>query len=209
MSTPPPSLAARQSDFTQRLIIDAAISLLEAAPVKELSIRAAAKKAGVSERTVFRYFQTRDDFLDAVAAEMGARLKAPAEPASIEDLLAYPRMIFSRFEDTAMLTKAALHSELYDRMRKADTEKRAAAVRALIDKAARGRPEEMRKLASANIRYYLIATTWHYYRYYFSLDFEEAVLCAQMSIAQTLKGLGIENSAIDEVLAGPPGDTLA
>jgi AcrR family transcriptional regulator len=199
MSTPPLSLAARQSDFTQRVIIDAAVALLEEAPVAELSIRAASKKAGVSERTVFRYFPTRDDFLDAVAAEMEARLKLPLDPGNVKELLAHPREVFARFEETTALTKAALHSELYDRMRKADTEKRTAAVRALLDKAAPTRPEEMRKLASANIRYHLIATTWHYYRFYFGFSFEETVRCARIAIAQTLKGLGVTDSAIDAV----------
>jgi AcrR family transcriptional regulator len=195
MSSPQPSLLARQSDFTQRLILDAAIALLEEAPVRELSIRAAAKRAGVSERTVFRYFQTRDDFLDAVAVEMAARLKVPVDPTSVEELLAYPREIFSRFEETAALTKAALHSELYDRMRAADTEKRAAAIAALLDRLAPKQSKEARKCASANVRYFLIATTWHYYRFYFGFSFDETVRCAQTAIAQTLSSLGVTDGS--------------
>jgi AcrR family transcriptional regulator len=204
MSIPPPSdstpsLVVQRSDFTQRLIIGAAIALLEEAPVQELSIRAAAKKAGVSERTVFRYFPSREDFLDAVAAEMTARVQVPLDPGTVDELLAYPRAIFMRFEETTALTKAALHSELYDRMRKVDTEKRAAALRALVDEIAPERSEETRKLASANIRYYLIATTWHYYRFYFGFTFEETIRCARMAIALTLKGLGVTDPAIEAV----------
>ncbi|MGJ0506942.1 MAG: TetR/AcrR family transcriptional regulator [Methylocystis sp.] len=201
MSTPPASLAARHSDFTQRLIVDAAITLLAEAPVRELSIRSAAKQAGVSERTVFRYFQTREDFLDAVATEMAARLKVPVDPADVGELLDYPRAIFSRFEETAALTRAALHSELYDRMRRVDTEKRAGAIRVLVDRVAPGRSEAAREIASAQIRYYLIATTWHYYRFYFGFDQETCIRAARQAIAQALRGLGVEDAAIDAALA--------
>jgi AcrR family transcriptional regulator len=201
MSTPRTSLAARQSDFTQQLIIDAAIAILEEEPVHELSIRATAKRAGVSERTVFRYFQTRDDFLDAVAAEMASRLKVPVDPATVEELLDYPEAIFSRFEAMAALTKAALHSELYGRMRTADTEKRALAIAALVDRLAPQRSPEARKRASANIRYFLIATTWRFYRFHFGLNLEDTIRCARRTIAQTLKGLGLTDPAIDQALS--------
>jgi glutathione S-transferase len=70
-------------------------------------------------------------------------------------------------------------------------ERRGAAVRQLIDRVAPTRPERERKLTAANVRYYLIATTWHYYRFYFGLSLEESIECARMAIAQALEGLGV------------------
>ena len=189
----PISLTERHAELTRQLILDSAIDLLQQAPVHELSVRAVAKHAGMSERTVFRYFANRDDFLDGVAREVSQRLQAPPGPTSIASLLAYPAAIYARFEAMTALTKAALHSELFDRIRNADAHRRGVAIRALIDRAAPDRPERERKLAAANIRYYLIATAWHYYRFYFELSFEESVECACMAITQTLHGLGIES----------------
>ncbi|MGJ0505545.1 MAG: hypothetical protein ACR652_00100 [Methylocystis sp.] len=131
---------------------------------------------------------------------MAAQLKVPLDPVSVEELLAYPKALFSRFEATTALTKAALHSELYDRMRTADTEKRAAAIGAFIDTLAPDRSQEARKRASANIRYFLIATTWHYYRFYFGFTLEDTERCARTTIAQTLQGLGVTDPAIDRVI---------
>jgi AcrR family transcriptional regulator len=196
MSIPLRSLASRHTDLTQRVILDAALELLEQASVHELSARAVAKHAGISERTIFRYFANRDDFLAAVAAATSDRLQVPVEPTSLEELLAFPQTIYTCFEDKIALTKAALHSELYDHIREADGERRGAAVRSLVDLLAPGMTEQERKLATANIRYYLVATTWHYYRFYFELSLEESIQCARMAIVQTLLGIGVKDPAL-------------
>ena len=196
MSIPLRSLVSRHTDLTQRVILDAALELLEQAPVHELSARAVAKHAGISERTIFRYFANRDEFLAAVAAAMSDRLQVLAEPTSVEELLAFPQTIYTCFEDKIALTKAALHSELYDHIREVDGQRRGAAIRNLVDHVAPDTTEQARKLAAANIRYYLVATTWHYYRFYFELSLEESVQCARTSIVQTLLGIGVNDPAL-------------
>jgi hypothetical protein len=70
-----------------------------------------------------------------------------------------------------------------------------------VDRLAPKRSEEARKRASANIRYFLIATTWHYYRFYFGFSHEETVRCARTMIAQTLKELGVVDPAIAHALS--------
>src|SRR6516162_9245341 len=59
------ALVARQTDLTQRLILDAALEVIAEAPTEPLSVRATARRAGMSERTVFRYFATREDLVTA------------------------------------------------------------------------------------------------------------------------------------------------
>src|SRR5690348_13966445 len=95
MSTTKPSLSERHSDLSQRVILDAAVELLERASVAELSVRAVAKQAAISERTVFRYFATRDELLDAIAQEVSRRLELPADPVSLEELLNYPEALYA------------------------------------------------------------------------------------------------------------------
>ncbi|HET6971158.1 MAG TPA: helix-turn-helix domain-containing protein [Phenylobacterium sp.] len=191
MSTQRSSLAARHADLTQALILESAVELLETASVTELSVRAVAKKADISERTVFRYFASRDDLLDAVALEISRRLDAPPNPETVEALIAYPEAMFARFEATAALTRAALHSELYHRIRARDALGRGAAIRALVDRLAPGRSERERRLAAASIHYQVIASTWRYYRDYFGFPLEDAAECARMAIVQALRGLDV------------------
>jgi AcrR family transcriptional regulator len=191
MSTAKPSLSERHSDLSQRVILDAAVELLERASVTDLSVRAVAKHAGISERTVFRHFATRAELLDVVAEEVSRRLKLPPDPTSLDELLDYPQAVYARFEATAALTKTVLHSELYHRVRSADAERRRAAIHRVLDSIAPGRPERERKLASANIHYHVIASTWHYYRVYFGLSLEDSVDCAKMAIVQAVAALGV------------------
>jgi AcrR family transcriptional regulator len=189
MSTP--SLTERHADLTQTLLVDAAIALLEAMPVTELSTRLVAEKAGVSARTMFRHFPTREGFLDAVADGISRRLRPPPPPQTLQGLLAFPAELYARLEANAALTRAALHSELYDRMRREGGTTRFEAISALIDELAPHRPAIERRVAAANIHYHLIASTWHYYRDYFGFELEDAVRCAVTAVAQALGGLGL------------------
>jgi AcrR family transcriptional regulator len=189
------SLVERLADHTQGLILASAIELLEQTQVGELTMRAVAARAGISERTVFRYFATRDAFLTAVAAEVTRRMELPADPSTMDELLSYPSTLYRRFEATAALTKAALQTELFPRMRNAQAQQRWKAVGKVIDRHAPKSSEHDRKLASANIRYFLSATTWHYYRFYFGFGLDETIECARTAVHQAVQGLGRRRKA--------------
>lgn len=61
------SLRDRQARLTRELILRAVADALQTEPVAEVSIPAVAEAAGVSLRTVYRYFPTRDELLTAAA----------------------------------------------------------------------------------------------------------------------------------------------
>lgn len=183
------TLADRKNEMTRQLILDAAVEMLEQAPVNELTVRAVAGQANISERTVFRYFPSRDDLIDAVVGEIRVRMALPAAPASIEELLAAPRALYEAFEKVAALTKAALHSEIYERMRETSAKERWLAVVRLIDAYAPHQPAWQRKIAAANIRYYLAASSWHYYRYYFGFSIEESIECAEAAVRLAIEAM--------------------
>ncbi len=190
MSTPASvTLTDRQSDLTRELILKAALDRLERASVDELTVRAVAKHANISERTVFRYFATREEFLDAVADVVRERLELPPVPRTVEEICGAPRALYSAFEAKRALTKAALHTDLFHRMRQTQAQERWKAVRKLVDALAPKRSERERKIAAANIRYYLAASTWFYYRFYFGFSLEESIACAETAIRQAIEGL--------------------
>jgi AcrR family transcriptional regulator len=192
MSRPAATLSQRHSDLTQELILAAAIDLLEHSSVAELTVRDVAQRANISARTVFRYFPTRDEFLDAIAAEVIRNLNLPPHPATIEELLNLPDALYRTFEAKTSLTKAALHSELFDRIRSAPAQQRWIAVGKLLDQhAAKATPRE-RKLAVANIRFFLSATAWHYYRFYFGFSLSDTIAAADAAIRQTLNGVAVK-----------------
>jgi AcrR family transcriptional regulator len=192
MSTTRSALVARQTDLTQRLILEAALEVAAEAPAEPLSVRATAKRAGMSERTVFRYFATREDLVTAAAGAFERRLNLPQAPDSLEGLVAYPEALYGCFEEHGTFIRAALPSELSQRLRGKAAVERRRAIAALIDRLAPECPEADRRIAAANIHYHLVASTWHYYRVHFDFSPEEAVQSARTVIVQSLKGLGIE-----------------
>jgi len=163
------TLADRRNDMTLRLILDAAVELLEQGGVRELTMRAVAKRANISERTVFRYYATREDFLDAVA------------------------------EEAQKLVIAGLHSELHDRIREAAARTRWKAIRKLIDEYAPASDARERKIVAANVCFYLGATAWHYYRFYFRMSPDETVSAAESAIRLALASLHTRTSGVSRV----------
>lgn len=184
------SLKDRQSDATRELILSTAVELLEKAGVADLTVRAVARSAGMSERTVFRYYATRDEFLDAVAEATAKRLRVPLPPASVEEIVDFPGRLYRSFEESAELTRAVLHTDVYSRARKHSGESRWQIVEKLIDKCARGRPKKERKIAATNINYFLSASTWNYYRTNFGLSNDETIACAKAAIKLIIDDIG-------------------
>jgi AcrR family transcriptional regulator len=183
------SLSDRRNDVTRKAILDAALDTLQHASVGELTVREVAKHANISERTVFRYFASREEFLDAVADAVRAEMALPEPPRTVEELRAAPRELYRAFEGKQNLVRAALHSELFHRMRETGAKTRWVAIGSAIDEAAPERSERDRKIAAANIRYFLAASTWHYYRFYFGFSLKETIACAETAIAQALDSL--------------------
>ena len=187
-----PSLAERHADHTRQWIVAAAVDVLEElGPAAVLTNAAVAGRAGISERTVYRHFATREALLDALAAEVAQRLGTPPVPSSPEALLRYPGQLFACFEARPQLTRSALTSEVFSRMRDGPAAQRWRVVQQMLDAHLPALPEAERAMTAANIRYLLAATTWHYYRHYFGFSLEQTVRCVQQALAFQLQGLGL------------------
>ena len=188
MSNEIPTLAERRTEFTRKLILDSAIDLLESGDV---TMRAVAKKAGMAERSLFRYFATRDELLDAVAAEAGRRLPTPPPPKTIGELRRYPSALYAVFEANERIVRAGLRSVIFERMRDNAARTRWSAVRRLVDEHAVRATAEERKLHAANICHWLGASMWHLYRTTMRLTAEETVKCAELGVGLALAALGL------------------
>jgi AcrR family transcriptional regulator len=185
------SLSERHVDQTRQWLVAAAVELMEANPDAPLVNQAIAQRSGVSERTVYRYFVTRDSLLDAVALAVSQRLESPLVPSTLALLPAFAQDLFASFERQPQLTRAALRPEVFVRMRDGVAAQRRTAIQSLVDVGFAQVPTEERRLAAANIRYLLSATTWRYYRDNFGFTPEEAVRSVQTAVRHTVAGLAL------------------
>ena len=83
-------LRAEQTAATRARIVDAAIDLLQAADSGDVAIPDVANRAGVSVRTAYRAFPTREDLLEGVLAELSLRFAAIAGtiPTTLDEYVA-------------------------------------------------------------------------------------------------------------------------
>jgi AcrR family transcriptional regulator len=181
-------LSDLQSEVTERLILEAALKVLER--TGEITARAAANEAGIAERTLFRYFGSREDFLAAAATALAREVQLPPPPTGVEDLRAMPRGLFTAMDAHRELIRAAWHSELRQHIIGKEANERWLGIRKVLDAAAPRAPERRRRLAAATLRYHLSATTWHYFRFVLQLPLEDTIEAAEMLVDQQLAGLG-------------------
>jgi AcrR family transcriptional regulator len=115
-------LRAKQSEQTRELILDALAAQLTQSGLADFSIPNVAERAGVSARTVYRYFPTREDQMNAVAEYMEEVAKGPAFPATPGDIPAHVRELygyFERYRDYVEATHVAqLAGEVAERRRR-------------------------------------------------------------------------------------------
>lgn len=79
-----PRLRDRQAEATRQAIIDAFLELAHEANSVSLSMPAVARRAGVSVRTLYRYFATKDELQDAVAYRAAQRAEATMSDPTLD-----------------------------------------------------------------------------------------------------------------------------
>src|SRR5271154_6276503 len=77
----PPAPKPYHHGDLRRVLIDAALRLAEEGGAEQVSVREAARRAGVSPGAPFRHFETRDALMTAVAEEAQRRFRAEIDAA--------------------------------------------------------------------------------------------------------------------------------
>ena len=98
-TTTTPTLRQRQNANTIKLILDAVGRCLRDTSLAELSFFLIAREAGIGERTVYRYFATRDALFDAFwRAHVQSIHPLPLDARS---LLSAPLRAFPKLDEQA------------------------------------------------------------------------------------------------------------
>lgn len=108
---PTDSLRTRQADLARTAILEALLEHLEHGDADDVSMDGLAQEAGVSRRTLYRYFPTRDALLAAAADWIRDDvLELPVEIGE-EGIAASFRRAAARLERHPRIARALLHTE--------------------------------------------------------------------------------------------------
>ena len=123
-------LREEQKEATRQRILDAAGKLMEDRGLQQFSYAALAEQAGVTERTVYRHFPSKDALLQGLWEWYAQRTRFGAIPQTERDLLAQPLRTFPAFEKDEELCRALWLSPQGRDFRLSNVEERKAGIKA-------------------------------------------------------------------------------
>src|SRR3954451_20548922 len=141
MSTRPYTspLRQRQTAETRAVILEALGAELAAGNVEEFSVARLARRAGVSERTVYRHFETREALLDGLSEWYNERVADFPADVAADAIAPTIAQVFADFDTHESLARAVLASpggrEMRDRARAARLARLDAALAPLLQPA--------------------------------------------------------------------------
>lgn len=183
-----PSIRAEHAERTRTRLIEAGLALL-ARGAEDLTLRAVAVEAGISERTLYRYFETREQFAEALSPRLRERSSVPL-PGSAEALNTYARALFETFERNRPLIEGMLASEGAREDLRRSRARNLEAMRALIDASFPRAPKRDRIAAATALRVLLAGSSWVYLRVSCGLENEALIAHAEWTIEAILARLG-------------------
>jgi AcrR family transcriptional regulator len=104
------SLRERQADYVRVVVLDSMIAALEKMNGDDLSMADIAKDAGISLRTLYRYFPDRASVLRAAGDHLYASEGVPLDIASPEDIAASFRHAAGRLGARPRLVRTLVYS---------------------------------------------------------------------------------------------------
>jgi len=172
---PPPSLREEHAERTRARILDAVVDLV-AGGAGEISVPEVARRSGVSLRTVYRYYPTRDDLLDAASDWIYRRTfgQLPLE----RELAGLPAAVAAgadQWEAHPELARAIAYAPSLKALVSSRRAERIAQIAHEVEEAAPNLSDRERREAAAVLGYLQSIRTWVTLRQDIGLDGDEAV----------------------------------
>jgi AcrR family transcriptional regulator len=154
------ALRERQMQETREAIFRATAEQLADLGATEFNIPRLAEAAGISIRTVYRYFLTKDDLLEAFAVWLDAQVGSVEPPADIESLLAAPEEVFPAFDEREALIRSQWVTVHGRTVREAGRRHRLAAYQKAMAEVTADLPAAEARRYLALIAYLFSSRTW-------------------------------------------------
>lgn len=168
------SLRTDYKRMTRERIVDAAIELIAESGGEQATIGAVAARSGITERTIYRHFDTRDDLMRAVWPRMQERVGSSGFPASAAELIDRPRKLFPRFDKHAGLVRASINSCVGKSLRTSVNADRQSAMVACVADAFPQLDKEAARRRAAVVQLLESADAWGVLKDFWEFDGAEA-----------------------------------
>lgn len=168
------SLRDEQAKVTRERILEAVGTIFERQPDAAFSFDDLAKEAGVSRRTIFRYFKDKDALLDAFLSRSNERLGVQVWPDCEADLVALPPDLFEALERNSGTTHAMNVSVAGREVRLRDNKARQAAFRKSLKNVSKGLSRQEKAYLEAVVHLLFTTSAWQVMKDHWKLEGRDA-----------------------------------
>lgn len=190
-----PPLREAHRDYTRRRILDAATEALQEGQSHEISAPDVAARASISERTLYRYFPTRAELIQAVWSHVTAMFTATPFPDTPEDLIANPLQAFPEYDAQEPLIRAIVSTTQGKELRLSVNDARHTAIRKAIRQARPDLDEAALTRLCAVAQLLHSSVAWSAFRDYWGLSGPEAGLAASEALERLLRDAPHQSSS--------------
>jgi len=182
-------LRAEQRDATRNRILEAAVEQLADEGAEELTIPLVARRAGVSVRTVYVHFPTKDALFEAVSELLDDRIGAIHFPDKADDLPSFVAAIFGGFDRDEPLFTGALRTKAGREVSARRRPKRIQELEKALEPELRGLEPLERRQAFAAVYIAHSVGSWRSMKDYFGLTGSQAGDAAAWAVRAMLREL--------------------
>jgi len=185
-------LRDRQVEQTRRLILQALAEQLADAGLDDFSIPRLAQRAGVSLRTIYRYFPTRDALLDAFDEFIEQTVQFPP-PHTPDEVAAAPEWLFPMFDEHELVMLAQHETPPGRAVRARGRHRRAEGYRSALKEVTSHLSPAETRAALAVVGRLLSSATWKEFRSEHSMDGAEAGQAVSWALSTLISDLRNRN----------------
>jgi AcrR family transcriptional regulator len=183
------SLRERQAEQVRIAVLDGVIDQLEERPLDDLAMADIAAAAGISLRTLYRYFPDRPALLHAAGEHLYGALGIDYEISGAADVSASFLRAARQLATRPALTRALVQTSAGRTARSAARTQRLDAIRAALAPLTAGLDEDLARRATAVIAHLCSAASWVAISDDSGLDDEDAQLAVAWAIDTLLASL--------------------
>jgi AcrR family transcriptional regulator len=163
------SLRERHAEQTREVILKALAEQLAKDGFSDFDIPSLARRAGVSVRTVYRHFHSRDALLEGLADWVNSQITPFPRPASVDDLAELPEALFAAFDEHETILRAQSATDQGRALRAEGRRQHLRMYEEVLSGVTAELPPEEARAAVAVITYLLSSLAWRTMREEFGL----------------------------------------
>ena len=200
-----PSLREAQRAVTEQRIVVALADLIDDEHPFEISMSAVARRAGVSEPTLYRHFPTKRDLFAALAGWQFQNVTLGLAPRSPDDLTKAVTVVFERAAEQENTIRWTLASTDPDRVPRPNTQARLAMLRTALGLDDRPSGDQAAEFLLRTVLLLTSPMAWLYWKDYLGLETAEASATAGWAITALAEAMATARAA-DRTPPAPAGD---